>query len=291
MSSNGELPDDTCVLEHQIAGHLHGHGKVSSGMLKHTTEGYVMKPVQNDERGKKEIEFYEDVFLSANACSVITHLRDLVPRYLGLHQFISDDSVSYFIKMEDVASGCRKPCIADIKIGRQTWDPDSSPEKRLAENNKYRGTKEPLGFCIPGLFVNDISTNRVLKLDKVYGRTLDSVTVRDAIRFYLNGTLTLDRRLLSDFLRELHTIRLWFEDQRVYRFFATSLLLVYDADFLMHSSPTDSKTIAPIVRVRMIDFAHVYPAEGARDANYIHGLCNLIDIFEDFYREATTKGQ
>jgi hypothetical protein len=62
------------------------------GMLKHTTEGYVMKPVQNDERGKKEIEFYEDVFLSANACSVITHLRDLVPRYLGLHQFISDDS-------------------------------------------------------------------------------------------------------------------------------------------------------------------------------------------------------
>ena len=96
---------------------------------------------------------------------------------------------------------------------------------------------------------------------------------------------------MSDFLRELHSIRLWFEDQRVYRFFATSLLLVYDADFLMHSSPTDSKSIAPIVRVRMIDFAHVYPAEGARDANYIHGLCNLIDIFEDFYREATTKGQ
>ena len=122
-------------------------------MLKHTTEGHVMKPVQDDERGKKEIEFYEDVFLSANACSVITHLRDLVPRYLGLHQFISDDSgkinvvcfilyfliiywflVNYFIKMEDVASGCRKPCIADIKIGRQTWDPDSSPEKRLSEN-------------------------------------------------------------------------------------------------------------------------------------------------------------
>lgn len=36
--------------------------------------------------------------------------------------------------MEDAAAGFIKPCIADIKIGRQTWDPFSSPEKRLAED-------------------------------------------------------------------------------------------------------------------------------------------------------------
>ena len=36
--------------------------------------------------------------------------------------------------MEDVAAGMAKPCIADIKIGRQTWDPYSSPEKQFAEN-------------------------------------------------------------------------------------------------------------------------------------------------------------
>lgn len=42
--------------------------------------------------------------------------------------------------MEDVAAGLVKPCLADIKIGKQTWDPYSSPEKRLSENvsvNQY----------------------------------------------------------------------------------------------------------------------------------------------------------
>lgn len=45
--------------------------------------------------------------------------------------------VHYFIKMEDVAAGMVKPCIADIKIGRQTWDPFSSTEKKLNENVSY----------------------------------------------------------------------------------------------------------------------------------------------------------
>lgn len=44
--------------------------------------------------------------------------------------------VHYYIKMEDIAADMAKPCIADIKIGRQTWDPCSSAEKQLAENVK-----------------------------------------------------------------------------------------------------------------------------------------------------------
>lgn len=36
--------------------------------------------------------------------------------------------------MEDVTSGMSKPCLADIKIGRVTWDPFSSVEKQAAEN-------------------------------------------------------------------------------------------------------------------------------------------------------------
>ena len=36
--------------------------------------------------------------------------------------------------MEDVAANFSKPCVADIKIGRQTWDPYSTPEKQLSED-------------------------------------------------------------------------------------------------------------------------------------------------------------
>ena len=83
----------------------------------------------------------------------------------------------------------------------------------------------------------------------------------------------MNRRLLSDILLQLHAIRMWFEEQRHFTFYATSLLLVYDADQLAKNRPN--------VCIRMIDFAHVYPAHGSRDTNYLHGLCNLIQLFED----------
>lgn len=35
--------------------------------------------------------------------------------------------------LEDVAANFEKPCIMDIKIGRQTWDPYALPSKRESE--------------------------------------------------------------------------------------------------------------------------------------------------------------
>lgn len=61
-------------------------------MLKHA-DGYVMKPVQDDERGKKEVEFYEQVQHSSHP--VISELREMIPHFLGLHQFICNDSGHY----------------------------------------------------------------------------------------------------------------------------------------------------------------------------------------------------
>lgn len=48
--------------------------------------------------------------------------------------------------MEDIAAGMLKPCIADIKIGRQTWDPYSSPEKQFTENVTILHVFNPLIF-------------------------------------------------------------------------------------------------------------------------------------------------
>lgn len=38
--------------------------------------------------------------------------------------------------------------------------------------------------------------------------------------------------------------------------------------------------------VKMIDFAHVFPAEAdCPDSNYLFGVENLVKIFEDFLKE------
>jgi len=275
-----DLPADTQILENQIAGHKQDNGKICMGMLKHT-EGFVMKPVQNDVRGQTEIEFYKSIFLSPSANPAISKLQQLIPKFLGIHSFSTNTAVHYFIKMEDVANGIRKPCIADIKIGKQTWDPFASTQKRMSENKKYSGTKSSLGFCIPGMSLYEVLSKERQKFDKVYGRNLNSGSVKDALRMYLNASnRKLERQLVSDFLRELHSIRLWFEEQRLFLFFATSLLLVYDADLLGEETNNFS------VRVRMIDFAHVYPAHGMKDSNYLEGLNNLIQIFESFYSDS-----
>lgn len=103
-----------------------------------------------------------------------------------------------------------------------------------------------------------------------------------ALLLFLNGTNQLNRRLLLNVLSELNAIRLWFEDQRHFLFYATSLLIVYDAEYLLN----EQNNTNPNVRIRMIDFAHVYPAHGSRDSNYLEGLGNLIKIFEDFSNDS-----
>jgi len=94
-----DLPDQTEILVHQTAGHMHIHGKFYTGMLKHL-DGFVMKTVQNNERGKREIEFYEQVFHSTNP--IICQLSNLIPRFLGLHQFISDGLGKIWLLFDEI---------------------------------------------------------------------------------------------------------------------------------------------------------------------------------------------
>lgn len=62
-------------------------------MLKHQ-DGFVMKPVQDDERGNNEINFYEQVFQSSDP--VLSRLKKNIPVYLGLHQFVTHNASTVF---------------------------------------------------------------------------------------------------------------------------------------------------------------------------------------------------
>ena len=64
-------------------------------MLKHQ-DGFVMKPVQDDDRGNNEINFYEQVFQSSSD-PVLYKLKKHIPCYLGLHQFVTENASMAFI--------------------------------------------------------------------------------------------------------------------------------------------------------------------------------------------------
>lgn len=122
------------------------------GMLKHK-DGHILKPLLKPIQAKTEIEFYEGIATSPHAA-----LLSFVPKFYGTgsinlqsfskQTFFTDSikfvrkkqTASYFVYLEgevlileDVAAGFEKPCIMDIKIGRQTWDPFALPSKRESE--------------------------------------------------------------------------------------------------------------------------------------------------------------
>ncbi len=73
-----------------------------------------------------------------------------------------------------------------------------------------------------------------------------------------------------------------FDEQRKYKMFASSLLLAYDAAVVKKyvEGTIDRSQLGKWISVRVIDFAHVFPAEGERDDNFLSGLENLLTLFK-----------
>lgn len=115
---------------------------------------------------------------------------------------------------------------------------------------------------------------------------------------------------IKSVIEKLKRIDNWFSKQRRYSFYASSLLIVYNAsmdspqsqDIVLCSSHQDSQNTKyqhspgmestscvvcnqdnrdrSFVDVRMIDFTHVFSSESEKDENYIFGLQNLIKHLE-----------
>jgi inositol-polyphosphate multikinase len=83
--------------------------------------------------------------------------------------------------MQDLTNGMQQPCIMDLKIGKQTWDPCASEEKRKKEDGKYVDCKNNLGFCIPGFQTHHILSNSFKKYGRDYGKKLNERTAIDGM--------------------------------------------------------------------------------------------------------------
>lgn len=82
------------------------------------------------------------------------------------------------------------------------------------------------------------------------------------------------KKLVQNFTDKLDHIRRYFQTQKDYHFYSSSVLLAYDADAL-----TNDEDTYPLLRVSLIDFAHVTPANNQIDFNYLQGITNLWTLF------------
>lgn len=72
---------------------------------------------------------------------------------------INENNIPYFLtdlylKLEDVTRRFVKPCIMDVKLGQQSYDPFASHEKREQQIRKYP-LMEEIGFLVLGMRVSE----------------------------------------------------------------------------------------------------------------------------------------
>ena len=116
---------------------------------------------------------------------------------------------------------------------------------------------------------------------KDYGKTLTEDNIGELLELFLDISTdrSLARNLASLFIEELRKIATLFETQTTFHFFASSLLFVYDAEGVNNNKDQGPEGLRQFVNLKMIDFAHVWPAsDNTRDDNYLRGVNSLISL-------------
>lgn len=346
----------------QLVGQVGGISKHKRPLLTLDPD-YVLKPLQLDHRGIREMAFYEALnaashtsgtrvyadFVAAKRdvgktswidilafsfafliqdsyvlkcesrildawttvekeAKLLRRLYRFVPGYFGMvrHEIADDDlgqtsiaapgpygiELDCYLLLQDITVNFEKPCVIDLKMGFQTFEPDAPESKRQRELEKYP-QQDIFGFRIVGKRIyipshKEAGDNGFVFYPKHVGRSLGSHEgLRDAfVTFFgldsIDASLRPSRlKMVTIILLKLRSLQHWFRDNEQFRFFASSLLIAYEGDIENGGNPD-------MVAVKMIDFGRVRRHRGG-DPGYLKGLATVSSLLEEISTEWQRK--
>jgi len=250
------------------------HGTIDVKFTKDKVQQWIKEVQDAEVRGKGQNTMIE---FEGNQVSINPWSLKVTNDNLG-SMLKKGVLVKKYLVLDDLTKKYKEPCICDLKIGTRQHGDDAAPDKKYRHTAKCENTtSKTLGMRLCGQMVFQPSTKQYKHFNKYEGRqvTLDSMKITMA-QFFDNGT-TFRLDILHKYIHILKKLLEVVQSDAMtckYRFYSSSLLLLYEGDISSHSEG--------LCDLKMIDFAHTFPFEKGdpEDDGYIFGLKSFLNILE-----------
>ncbi|XP_014897354.1 inositol hexakisphosphate kinase 2-like [Poecilia latipinna] len=136
-----------------------------------------------------------------------------------------------FILLENLTWRYTIPCVLDLKMGTQQHGDDTPEEKKAIRIRRcQQSTSATLGVRLSGMQVYHSDSGQFMFMSKLHGHKLTVADFKEALFKFFHSGRRLRRELLSQVLSQLREMQAVLESCESYRFYSSSLLIIYDGE-------------------------------------------------------------